>query len=278
MMRAWPHAAPGKTRIGGWLLRHLAPAGGGQIVGAYGLKYQVPSYHEPIALGLFQTGVYEPATIEAIVASLPTDGVFLDIGANIGAICLPVAAQRPDATIVAVEADAEICRVLRANVERNGLGKVTICEALVGDRADQKVAFFRAPGDKFGMGSIGPQFSGGAVRLTQTTVVEILAKLGIPKVDVIKIDIEGAEYRALQGALDILCSAHPPVVIFEFMDWAETRIPGQFAGDAQRFLMKLGYGIRVIGGNRLVAPLLTGGAMLVAQRPGPEPGPRAGCR
>lgn len=268
-MRAWPESIPGKNRIGGWLLHRLAPVGGGQIVGAYGLRYQVPSYREPIALDLFNSGFYEPLTVSTILNHLPKDGVFLDIGANIGAISLPVAAHRPDATIVAVEADAEICRLLQANVDQNRLGKVIVCETLVGDSTEDAVAFFPAPGDKFGMGSIGPQFSANAVRLPQTTISDLLVSLGVLKVDVMKLDIEGAEFKALQGAREVLCSAHPPVVIFEFMDWAEARIAGQAAGDAQRLLMDLGYRLEVLGedGSCLQAPLVAGGAMLVGRKP-----------
>ena len=193
--------------------------------------------------------------------------MFIDIGANIGAISLPVAALRPCATIVAIEADAEICRLLKANVARNRMSQVVVCEALVGDRADPEVAFFRAPGDKFGMGSIGAQFSNHAIPLSQTTLVDLLAGLKIDRVDVIKIDVEGAEYKVLQGARDILCSARPPVVIFEFMDWAEERIPGQKAGDAQRLLMELDYRLQILReeGKSLDSPMTSGGTMLVAR-------------
>lgn len=269
-MRALPDRLAGKTRVGNWLLSKLAPATGGEIVGNYGLRYEVPSYREPIALGLFNSGIYEPTTVATILAHLPDDGVLIDVGANIGAISLPIAVNRPSAKIIAIEADAEICRLLRANVTHNLMTQVMVCEALVGDRAQTEVAFYRAPSDKFGMGSIGSQFLGDSIRLTQRTLSDLLAGLKISKVDVIKIDVEGAEHKVLQGARDILCSVHPPVVIFEFMDWAEERIPGQKAGDAQRLLMELGYCLQIVGeeGNNLNGPMISGGAMLVAHSSG----------
>ncbi len=119
------------------------------------------------------------------------------------------------------------------------------------------------------MGSIGPQFGAELVILAQRRLDAILDELAIERVDVVKLDIEGAEVGALQGLIRRLTSGGPPVIVFEFADWAETRIARQAAGSAQEFLLSLGYRLfRLVRGGGpgepLTRPLATGSTMILA--------------
>ncbi len=71
----------------------------------------------------------------------------------------------------------------------------------------------------------------------------LAAKLSLDRVDCIKVDVEGYEQQVFQGASKILMQ-YKPVVFFEFCDWSENR-PSENSkpGDAQRYLMALGYNI-----------------------------------
>ena len=135
----------------------------------------------------------------------------------------------------------------------------------------QLVAFYRAPDHCFGMGSLGPQF-GAPTMLEQRSLDSILADLHVDHADVIKIDVEGAELNVLQGARQLLASERPPVIIFEFCDWAEARIHGQQPGDAQAFLLGNGYRLFYLEkggrkGQELFAPMRHGFSMLLAVPP-----------
>jgi hypothetical protein len=126
------------------------------------------------------------------------------------------------------------------------------------------------------MGSIGPQFDAPPVKLTQRPLDEILDELAIENVDVMKLDIEGAEFGALQGLSRRLTRLHPPVIVFEFADWAETRIDGQAAGSAQQFLVSFGYpsvpaDAQWWTGWALERPITTGFGMILALPPGGRP-------
>jgi hypothetical protein len=62
------------------------------------------------------------------------------------------------------------------------------------------------------------------------------------------------------------------VILFEFADWAETRIPGQQPGDAQAVLLAHGYRLfRLTGGSRtreqIVSPVRHGTGMILALPP-----------
>lgn len=102
--------------------------------------------------------------------------------------------------------------------------------------------------------------------------VLILDELAIERVDVVKLDIEGAEVGALQGLIQRLTSGGSPVIVFEFADLAETRIAGQAARDAQEFLLSLGYSLfRLVRGGGPgelpTRPLTTGSTMILALPP-----------
>jgi hypothetical protein len=97
----------------------------------------------------------------------------------------------------------------------------------------------------------------------------MLSRMDIHEVDVIKIDVEGAEKGVLHGAQRLLASERPPIIVFEFADWAEARIPDQQPGDAQTFLLASGYHLFRLErgggvGEELLAPMRRGFAMLLA--------------
>jgi FkbM family methyltransferase len=269
LVRAIPGGLPGKLRLARlamWPYRARRPI---RISDRFGNALWCPSVVEPIATSLFACGVYEPDTLAAILARLKPGGVYLDVGANIGALALPVAALRPDTQVVCVEADPDIAAMLRRNVLENGLPNITVVELLAGAETNLAVPFYRAPGHKFGMGSIGAQFSALPISIPQRSLDDILDELGLTKIDVVKLDIEGAELGALRGLARRLADRCVPNVIFEFMDWAEARITGQKPGDAQKYMLSHGYRLFRIApdGARATAletALTEGSAMILA--------------
>jgi hypothetical protein len=132
---------------------------------------------------------------------------------------------------------------------------------------DGSADFYEAPPEKFGMGSLAPQFHTRPVTVPTRRLDSLAGELGLARVDALKIDVEGLEASVLRGAEQLLRAFRPPVV-FEFCDWAEERVSKR--GDAQRVLLDLGYCIWDIGtlrrgGPPLSMPQTTGGGTLVAR-------------
>lgn len=130
------------------------------------------------------------------------------------------------------------------------------------------------------MGSVGPQFGPSPLTLVQRPLDAVLDELAIDDVDVVKLDIEGAEFGALQGLWRRLTSPRPPAIVFEFADWAETRIDGQAAGSAQQFLLSLGYHLFRLArgggpGERFERPVTAGSTRILALPSAPGRRPRA---
>jgi len=268
-LRLIPDRLRGKARVGRMLLRPFLSWRPAILRDRAGSTYVLPSYAEPMAQYIFTFGAHERDTQNAILEFLSEKGTFIDVGANIGAIAIPIAKARPQASIICIEADPDIYRLLQGNLTRNDCRRVQAISCIAGPTDDHHAPFYRAPEEKFGMGSLGPQFRTRPIILEQRSLDAILASMNIQQIDVIKIDVEGAERSVLQGAQRLLASERPPTIIFEFIDWAEARIPHQQPGDAQALLFASRYRLfRLERGSwldkELLAPMRSGFGMLVA--------------
>jgi FkbM family methyltransferase len=212
------------------------------IKGKGGCEYLVPNIIENVGFEIFVNGIYEQGTSDFIIKRLPSNGVFLDLGANIGAITIPVQSRRKDIRIYCVEAAPWVYKFLELNLERNEVTNVkTFNKALF--YTDLETLNFYSPEEKFGKGSLSPVFTDKVIPVITMRVDTLTEEQGLTRVDMIKIDVEGYEYHAFRGASVLLARSDAPDIIFEFVDWAEKAAKGTNVGDAQRLLKDLGYRI-----------------------------------
>ena len=266
LLRVLP-AFPGKLRLAHLLLRGIG--GPAMIKDRFGFTYEVPDLGEPIAFHLLINGAYEPETQDLLLRFLPVGGVFIDVGANIGTFTIPAAKHvGSSGRVVAIEASREVFNVLQKNVDTNKAENVQLVCAAAGASAGD-TEFYPAPADHFGMGSRAPQFNASPIAIPSVMLDSLVQSFNLSSVDLIKIDVEGFELDVLKGASGLLSAKKPPLVIFEFCDWAETRSEADL-GAAQRFLLDCGFRIWRASeyghGSPMTKPLTTDGEMLVAQR------------
>ena len=141
--------------------------------------------------------------------------VALDVGANIGTYALPLARLvGPTGRVVAFEPNRPTCACLRQNIRQNRLGNVRVVRAAVGEEPGHCDLVVNAA--NFGEVHLAPAATAPAAttraRVVVTTLDAECARLALPRVDFIKIDVEGFELAALRGAVAVL-AAHPRIVV-----------------------------------------------------------------
>lgn len=155
----------------------------------------------------------EPAVRHLLETELRPGATFVDGGANIGFYSLLAARLvGSEGHVVAFEMMPDTAEILRRHVNDNRASRVSIVAQALSDRAGELVAASVAPG-QHGQASIVAQGGAGRVLVDveTTTLDQALAHLGT--IDLLKLDLEGAEHLALRGAGSVLSRTN--CVVFE---------------------------------------------------------------
>lgn len=187
---------------------------------------------------IWRTGWYEPTTVNTVASLLKPGMTFFDVGANVGQYTL--LASGLDCNVHSFEPAPVIFQFLSENVRPVGkLAKINQCA--VSDSEEPVTLYMAQPGD-LGSTSMTKQFcaSGQTVEVPCTTIDAYMSRFGIPKVDVLKIDVEGAESAVLRGAEKLLSGSHRPAIVIEYEETAQRRF-GSSCAELTRFLIERGY-------------------------------------
>jgi len=188
---------------------------------------------------------WSDAAADALDELLRPGDVVVDGGANLGGFTLVAASiVGPRGAVHAVEAAPETAALLRRSVDANPRLAIEIHEVALADAAGElEFTTFEAG---IGTASFAPQDRGLVVRVPATTLDALTAPL--ERVDLVKLDVEGAELRALQGARRLLTERRPLLVI-EFEPGHLAR-QGASAADVEALLTDAGYvGFDIVSGD-----------------------------
>ncbi|HYR07233.1 MAG TPA: FkbM family methyltransferase [Longimicrobium sp.] len=149
------------------------------------------------------TGRTAPAETAALRASLPSGGTFVDVGANWGYFTLVAAhAVGSAGRVVALEPDPRVHAELAANLARNGIRNVAALAVAASDRAGEATLSGYAEADRNrGVSSLvaAPVGDAPSFAVRTTPLDDLLDEHGIDAVDLVKIDVEGAEELVVRG-------------------------------------------------------------------------------
>ena len=170
------------------------------------------------SLCLYVCGSFEPNEFAFLDKVLRPGMVFVDVGANDGYYTL-FAARRvgPSGRVVAAEPSSRERAHLQRNLGRNGLDNVSVIPAAIG--ATSGLADLHlAHGVHAGHNTLGGFAHDDVVRASLERVPiepldSIIGRLALPRVDFVKIDVEGAEARVIAGASNVLTSMRPMMLI-----------------------------------------------------------------
>lgn len=189
------------------------------------------------------TGFYEWDLSRRIAGHAAKGGLLIDVGANMGYFSLLWAGLNPSGKAVAFEASPRNIELLRNNVERNHLkDRVAIIPKAAGDHAGT-VSFDAGPADQTGWGGLSRDTSATTITVPMVRLDEELSETTI---DVLKIDVEGADTMVLRGCEALLKGRRIQTIYFE-QNLDRMKGLGIAQGDAQDFLRSLGYECHCLG-------------------------------
>jgi|GEM_PF-4759654 len=188
--------------------------------------------------------------------------VFIDVGANLGRYSLIVANRCEDCEVFAVEPDTNLFPMFEKNLKLNNVeNKVKFVDKVAYYKKTKKKMFLNKEnpakntiykdeimGDlkykdvnmkgKKTVKKIGESFF-------ETITLDELKEEASGRISLIKLDIQGAELDALNGAKDILSSDKPNII---FEAWDES-----FLNKIENFLGDFGYKVEGIDENNYLA-------------------------
>lgn len=162
-------------------------------------------------VGLHRKAVTEPEKFSAayndrlathLVTNWPCK-VFLDVGAHLGSVTAAVRYHNPGAKVIAVEAMPD-----KVNALRRKFPGVEVIHCAAGDSTGE-VEFFVRPAAT-GYSSLIPSTGSIAIRVPSKRLDDVV----LDRIDVMKIDVEGAELGVLRGAQRLVDTLRP-IIMFE---------------------------------------------------------------
>jgi FkbM family methyltransferase len=206
---------------------------------------------------VFFRGAYSYPLMPLIAEHLPRDGVFLDIGANQGEITVAAAVAAAQGRVIAVEPVPKNRERLAKNVHLNGFRHVDIVPVALSD-SDGELEIF----DRRSIYDDGTTHEGLATLYAHGRRTEAIARVPVRtldglieewqlhRLDMVKLDIEGAEYPALRGGQQTLKKFRPVLLVEIGRDTC--RAGGYEPEELHAFISESGY--RILRVNEVSSP------------------------
>jgi FkbM family methyltransferase len=169
----------------------------------------------------------------------------VDVGANIGVYSIESAlAVGPKGRVISIEAAPEHAQKLRENLQLNRMTNVVVVETALGEvPGEGKLSL--PEGDNLGMFTLGAVSGSHSHLVAVRPLDDVIGELGVARVDFVKMDIEGSEYRALCGAKATVTRDRPTILI-ELNEVALRRCNSSSA-EVKKLLDSFGYQGWIVG-------------------------------
>jgi FkbM family methyltransferase len=183
-------------------------------------------------------------------------GTVLDIGANLGTFCVPLARKIPKLKFHAFEPQRIVNYQLCANIIINSLDNVYTYELALSNKDDQLNLVMPDYAKETNIGAFSidtevrsNEYECATVSVTNKIDLVPLDFFAFSDVKLIKIDVEGHELEVLQGGLETIKANNYPPIIFEAWTWKPWYQEKRKA--LLDYLEGLGYQIQQLGENNL---------------------------
>ena len=188
----------------------------------------------------------EQHEVSFVLGVLEPGMIFFDVGANAGLFAISAAKKIGGKGVFAFEPCSSTFELLKRNLLLNRLSDVNSVQMALGDSIGEGVLQINARG-RDGLNTLGEPSHPSSVVVGQeevrvTTLDVFMEAQNIPRVDVMKVDIAGAELKLFCGARNLLERADAPLILYEGYGFL-TRGFGYHPVEILWFLESCGYNL-----------------------------------
>lgn len=183
----------------------------------------------------FQYRNQELDSYKSLFKLVQTNSVCLDIGSNVGYVGIMMAKIASEGLVVGFEPDPTNFKRLRENIGYNNLSNIRVHNFGLGEQSAQKNMFVNLINR--GGNCIIEEQSG--VEIAIMKLDDFMIREALPRVDLVKIDVEGYELKVLRGGMQML-TTYFPVLFIEINDDNLQRY-GDSPSELVQFLKNMGY-------------------------------------
>lgn len=208
-----------------------------------------------VVSSLLTVGSYEEYETKLFKQLVKPGMVVVDVGANIGYYTLIAARQvGHEGKVYAFEPEPNNCGLLARNVRANGFDNVVTVQKAVSSRSGTTRLFLdriNLAAHSFAEDNLVPGNISGKAESVEVDTVALDQFVADSRVDIIKIDTQGAEGLVLEGARDIIRNTPKLKILMEFWP-AGLRSVGTEPFQVLNELKKTGFIIKLIDERRRV--------------------------
>ncbi|MBT4531038.1 MAG: FkbM family methyltransferase [Phycisphaerae bacterium] len=208
-----------------------------------GMEFILPSGDFGVTLEAESTGEYEPVTTNLLQSQLVEGMTFVDVGAHVGLFAVPATEWVGESgSVIAFEPHPDNFKMLCENVKTNcNSSNIEVVQSAVSDVSDPVFLHISA----FNTGDHQLFHQGGrrSVEVQCTTLDDYFAPSA--KVDVIKMDVQGAESAAFKGMSRVLKENEQIQIIWELSP-AQLEDAGSSADELLAWLEEFGFSFTVV--------------------------------
>jgi FkbM family methyltransferase len=205
-------------------------------------------WNDFIGAEIYYHGCYEPASVDLVTTLLSPGMVFLDIGAHVGQYTILASGRvTEEGQVHSFEPTPHTFQLLSGNVGMNKLRNVRLNSIALSQTGGAQTLYL-SDAMHDGFNSLRPPYqcdSGRTCEVTCMTLDHYLKMNRVPRVDLIKMDVEGAECEVLNGAGALLGGENPPLILLEFNPGALGAF-GRSCEELRQLLTSNGYDLFVV--------------------------------
>lgn len=198
--------------------------------------------NEDVGRTLACHGLFEPDETRFIQSIVRANDICVDVGANLGYYSVLMAAAAAQGRVIAVEPSPVTAALLKLNLSLNRIRNADIVEGVTADSSGTTQFQVAADSAFSSLRSSGRSADIESIAVKSYTLDQLVDKFGLARVDVLKVDVEGAEGLVIAGGRSLLADENrrPRLVMLELYD-ANHRAFGADSRAIQSQIEQYGY-------------------------------------